>query len=194
MDTFTQKDLREIYDSLPEDLRIAIFSPESSDVYNQIQERYALDAHQREELSIQSGLLMMGITEPKEYVLVLAEKLGVPRDKAAFIAQEVNRNILHPVRDSLKEIHAPMAPSSAPAPTPIISPIATPPPAIPPASTSSFDQKLGGTFRVSAPPQASVPNYSEPSAPPPVPIPPPPAPPATPSTPRANDPYREPPL
>ena len=189
-DQLTPDELKKFYASLPEDLQNAIFSPETMDTYNQIQERYALDAEQREELSIQSGLLMMGITEPKEYVLVLAEKLGIPRDKAAFIAQEVNRNILHPVRESLKEIHAPVVSESDTLAPETVSP---PPPAIPPAPPSTFDQKLGSAFRVPAPPQANVPNYSEPSAPPPTPIVPPP-PPTVPSAPRARDPYREPPL
>ncbi len=194
MQNFTPSQIQDIYDSLPGDLQNAIFSPESMDTYNQIQERYALDAHQREELSIQSGLLMMGLTEPKEYVLVLAEKLGIPRDKAAFIAQEVNRNILHPVRDSLKEIHTPSTAESPSQVPPIVSPAVTTPPAIPPAPGSAFDQKLGNSFRVPTPPQAPVPNYSEPSTLPPAPIPPPPAPPVASSAPRATDPYREPPL
>ena len=85
-DQLTPDELKKFYASLPEDLQNAIFSPETMDTYNQIQERYSLDAEQREELSIQSGLLMMGITEPKEYVLVLAENLGIPRDNTAFNA------------------------------------------------------------------------------------------------------------
>ncbi len=196
MDTelLTPEELQEFYNSLPDDLQDAIFSPESMDTYNQIQERYALDPSQREELSIQTGLLMMGITEPKEYVLVLAEKLGIPRDKAAFIAQEVNRNILHGVRESLKEVHTvaqeegvPLS-QSTPAPVavdtaPVIMPI--PAPSIPP---STLNQKLGDAFRVQTPPQAPVPNYSAPAQEAPLPVTPPP------QAPRANDPYRESPL
>jgi len=185
-----------MYNSLPEDLQNAIFSPESTDVYNEIQSRYGLDAHQREELSIQSGLLMMGITEPKEYVLVLAEKLGIPRDKAAFIAQEVNRNILHPVRDSLKEVHQTITEGAPTVSAPLVPPptrAVSAPPAIPPAPSSVFNQKLGSTFRVTTPEQTAVPNYSEPVPPTPT-VETPVVPPPPPQTPRAGDPYREPPL
>jgi hypothetical protein len=195
MITLSPQDLREIYAGLPDDLQTAIFSVESMDVYDQIQARYALEPAQREELSIQSGLLMMGITEPKEYVLVLAEKLGIPRDKAAFIAQEVNRNILHGVRESLKEIHAPTQKQVATAPlpnipTPTITPVPPPPP--PTATSSPLNQKLGNTFRIPTPPQAPVPNYGAPISAP-VQPPPPPTPSPTPQTPRV-DPYRESPL
>jgi hypothetical protein len=193
MHALSPQDLKDIYNSLPEDLRNAIFASESMDVYNQIQARYALDANQREELSIQSGLLMMGITEPKEYVLVLAEKLGIPRDKAAFIAQEVNREVLHPVRDSLKAIHQSGTPGVAPvpAPAPVRAPATVPvPPSVP---QSTFNQKLGGAFRVETPPQAEVPNYGASSVPTPVPAPV-PMPPVPQPAPRASDPYREPPM
>lgn len=194
MDTYSPKDLRDIYNSLPEDLQVAIFSPETMDIYNQIQARYALDPAQREELSIQTGLLMMGITEPKEYVLVLAERLGIMRDKAAFIAQEVNRNILHGVRESLKEVHTPIEEQMTPV---VASNIPTVPPTVPTPSMppSTLNQKLGATFRVSTAPQASVPNYGVPTSPVPPPVPNAPIPaeptPVSQAPRAANDPYRE---
>jgi hypothetical protein len=168
MATLSPQDIQDMYLALPEDLQDAIFSPTSMDVYNQIQARYGLDAHQREELSIQSGFLMMGLVEPKQYVPVLADKLGIPRDKAAFIAQEVNLDILHTVRESLKKVHGlgeaaqqQQQQQETPAPVGYKAPgeQSSPQPQVQP-ETSMLNQKLGSAFRAPAAPQVDVPTYS----------------------------------
>ncbi len=164
MATLSPQDIQDVYLALPEDLQDAIFSPTSMDVYNQIQARYGLDAHQREELSIQSGFLMMGLVEPKQYVPVLADRLGIPRDKAAFIAQEVNRDILHTVRESLKIVHR-LGETAQQQGTPasvvdrtVAERTSTQPQTQP--ETSMLNQKLGSAFRAPAAPQVDVPTYS----------------------------------
>lgn len=102
---YTKQQLQERLKSLPQDIRDALFAAETADVIEAMEDRYDLTPEQVKNISKETGYLMMGITKPQDYVQKLTKTIGVPRDKASFIAQEVNRTILHPIRDSLKQIH-----------------------------------------------------------------------------------------
>ena len=103
--TYTKEELVGIYRGLPEEVRETIFSPETSEAFDQIKEKQALTEEQRELLSVYSGLLMMGVLPPEKYVSTLIEKMQIDREKAASIAQVVNRDIFNPIKDALKRVH-----------------------------------------------------------------------------------------
>lgn len=105
-DKETQREtLKAIYRFLPEQIKNTIFAPETSEAYDKVTERYQLNTAQREAISTQSGLLMMGLRLPQEFVTVLTKELNIPREKASLIAQELNRDIFNAIREDLKKIH-----------------------------------------------------------------------------------------
>lgn len=123
--------------------------------------------------------LMLGVIRPTDFVTKLLDELDVDREKAAYIAQDVNREIFAPVKDALKEVHK-VPPSERPgteaAPRPITMsrPVGTPSPYVPPPAPvappkSILEQKLSGTF-VAPPiqsPSAALPTAGNEVVPPP---------------------------
>lgn len=105
-DTYTKEELIEIYRGLPEEIKDAIFSPETTDIFDAIKEKQHLTDEQREIMSVYTGFLMMGILPPEKYVPTLITKMGVEREKVASIAQIINRDLFNPIKHILKEVHA----------------------------------------------------------------------------------------
>lgn len=105
-DTYTKEELIEIYRELPEEIKDAIFSPKTTDIFDAIKEKQHLTDEQREIMSVYTGFLMMGILPPEKYVPTLITKMGIEREKVASIAQTINRDLFNPIKDILKEVHA----------------------------------------------------------------------------------------
>lgn len=129
---YTQQQLREKYENLPEDLKNAIFSVESSDAIQKISKNYGLMIDQMGELASETGLVMLGFTHPKDYIKNLSGRLGVDIETAKKIAQEINVEIFSKIKETLKKLHgiseaetpseiAPVSkpPVSPPAPQPL---------------------------------------------------------------------------
>lgn len=154
---YTKEDLLLLYRSLPDDLQHIIFSPETSDHYDAIAKKFALNDAQRKSLSHQSSLLLMGVTQPQRFVIALTDELKISREQAALIAQDLNLNIFNSVKSALTEVYSGATSSAAPAeimdaPKAIVAAVQpTPAIATPPTPLGSiFEQKLGGTFRMSS--------------------------------------------
>lgn len=161
--TYSKDDLRILYQSLPEALQEVILAPETFDQYAEVAKKFALSETQQTELSNQSGLLLLGITQPQQFIIALSEKLNVEREQATLIAQELNKNVFNSVKDALKEVHkgevetksvapievpttGPVTPVASVKSTLVMPEIAKPEP----SAGSIFEQKLGGTFRMNA--------------------------------------------
>lgn len=198
-------DLKTLYAILPEPLKDIIFAPETSEKYDQLAIRFQLNEKQRDTLSAQTTFLLMGLRNPQELVTALAAELGIDKEKASLIAQDLNRDLFAQVKDDLKSLYAPQAPAtaapqaSAPAQS---AQTPAPAPAVPVAASTTeetmpkphigniFEEKLGGAFRVksdtvqystpatTAPQSTSTPQSST-ATPPPV------------ALPKPSDPYRE---
>ena len=105
MPTYTQQQIQERYDSLPENLKSAIFSVETADIIQKVSKKYNLQIDQMGELASETGLVMLGFTHPKDYIKNLSARLGIDIDSAKKIAQEINIEIFSPVKEALKKLH-----------------------------------------------------------------------------------------
>jgi hypothetical protein len=190
---------------LPEEIRALLSDMATVDAIEAIGAKHGLSPMEQGFLVRITSRLIMGTLRPTEFVREIEANIDVGRDKAAYIAQDINRDIFNKVKNSLKDIHqgvAPVAPTQArparsvplatPPPVPLAksAPLPTPPPENI-HSGSIFEQKLGGAFRIAsnnvAHPEAGEPKLVVPPAPQAFLPPQPPQKPAT-STP---DPYRE---
>ena len=97
--------LDERYKTLPPDVRQAMVAVDSSVVVKKIGENYKLSRAHTTILADVTGMVMLGITHPRDYTRHLIERLQLPKEKALVIAQEVNEQIFKPIRASLKKIH-----------------------------------------------------------------------------------------
>jgi hypothetical protein len=101
----TPKELRELYLKLPEDLKYAIFSVDVAEALGAIGKKYNLLLDKVGLLADETGLVMLGVTHPREYISSLSQKLGVDSQTARKIAEDVNEQIFRKVRESLKKLH-----------------------------------------------------------------------------------------
>ncbi|HDO23727.1 MAG TPA: hypothetical protein ENG99_00745 [bacterium] len=105
MSKLTPQQTREIYQKLPEDLKDAILSVDSANVIQQVGKKYNLMIDKIGELADETGMVMFGVTPPKDFISNLSRRLGGDRETARKIAEDINKQIFAKVRESLKKIH-----------------------------------------------------------------------------------------
>ncbi|OGZ47518.1 MAG: hypothetical protein A3J55_03460 [Candidatus Ryanbacteria bacterium RIFCSPHIGHO2_02_FULL_45_17b] len=89
-------------DKLPPELKDAIFSNANAEKMADIGKQHGLLIDKVGEMTNETGLLMLGVTHPNEFVGNLAERLLVDRQTASKIADDINREIFAPVREHLR--------------------------------------------------------------------------------------------
>ena len=105
MKNFTEEQIAQMYDNLPEDLKDAIFVLEMNEIVERIGRENQLNIEQIGDLANETGMVMLGVTHPNEFIGNLADRLEVDKEKARAIAGEINEQVFKKVRESLRKIH-----------------------------------------------------------------------------------------
>lgn len=144
-----------IWANLPEEIRDLLTSDEMVDKISEIGARQGAAEMEQGFLVRICANLMMGILPPADFVNTIATELDLSRDKAAYIAQEINRDIFSGVKEALKTVHTKGTGMEIDPKLVTCLPEQTTTGQIPsgnvstPAPTGSIlEQKLGGTFRI----------------------------------------------
>ncbi len=101
---YTQEEIDAIIDTLPEDVKDAIFSVNTAKIINEIGKKYGLHIDQMGDLGTATGDILLGITRPTDFVDNLQTKLKIERVRASEVAAEINEKIFSKVRDSLRAL------------------------------------------------------------------------------------------
>lgn len=124
---YSRRDLEVAYAKVPEEVRRAVTSVSFEQSLQDIGKKFSLNVDRLGEVASEAGLLMLGLTEPLQFVHNLERRLTISHEQATAIGQAVNASIFRPVRGALKEIYdQPIEPSVEPADAIAA---ATPPPA-----------------------------------------------------------------
>ncbi|OGF85659.1 hypothetical protein A2Z63_02435 [Candidatus Giovannonibacteria bacterium RIFCSPLOWO2_02_44_8] len=102
---YSSRQLNELYKKLPWDLKDALFSEASANSIRAIGEKYNFQIKKIGILADETGLVLFGVLHPKDFIPDLAQKLGVDKEVAKKIAEDVNREIFQKVRVSLRKLH-----------------------------------------------------------------------------------------
>jgi len=105
MQDYTEEQIGQMYDNLPEDLKEAIFSVDMSEIVEKIGKENQLNIEQVGNLANETGMVMLGVTHPNEFIANLADRLEVDKERARVMAGEINEQIFKPVRESIRKIH-----------------------------------------------------------------------------------------
>lgn len=105
MKEYTEEEIIKKYKELPPDVRDAIFGVDSTKVIEEIGAKYKLTIDKIGDLSSEIRVLMIGATEPKDFMPNISRRLGVDKKIAHDITAEVNDRIFSKIRESLKRIH-----------------------------------------------------------------------------------------
>ena len=100
---YNQDQLWKVYETLPEELKQAVFSAENADHTFSICERYGIE--ECSQLASLVGLVLMGVMLPRDFEGALQKDLGLDQETAQRVAQEINRFIFYPVKQQLEQIH-----------------------------------------------------------------------------------------
>lgn len=104
--TISQEQLKEKYDKLPEDVKSAMFSVGVEKELTAIGEKYNLHIDKIGELMEEVDLVMLGITNPKDFIRNLYSRFGAAdKEQVRRVAHEVNERVFQKIRESLKEVH-----------------------------------------------------------------------------------------
>ncbi|OGF70334.1 hypothetical protein A3C75_00685 [Candidatus Giovannonibacteria bacterium RIFCSPHIGHO2_02_FULL_44_31] len=125
--------LLEKFKKLPEDLKVVLFSQESATKIGAVGKKNDLSSSNIGILADETGLVLFGVLHPKDFIPDLSEKLGVDKETAKKIAEDVNREIFQKVRVSLRKLYGITDEITENVPVPAPAPIqkAPPPPPIP---------------------------------------------------------------
>ncbi len=92
-------------ENIPQDVQEAILSPSVGTTIRETGHKYLLHVDKMGELLDETGLVMIGLTHPRDYIRNLQKRLSVDFDLAKKIGADINEQIFRPIRESLKKIH-----------------------------------------------------------------------------------------
>jgi hypothetical protein len=96
-----------VYDKLPDDLKEAVFSEETSENITKI----CLENNIAEELSSEvykyAGKVLMGLLSPKEFSVTMELELNLDAEQARNLAAEIDRKVFSHLRISLNKLYSP---------------------------------------------------------------------------------------
>jgi len=103
--TYTEDALRKKFESLPVGLRQAIASVDTANAVQTIAKRYILHIDQMGALSSETGLVLLGLTHPRDFTKNLAVRLRISEPRALEIAKSVSEAVLVKVKETLRGLH-----------------------------------------------------------------------------------------
>ena len=95
----------EKFKSLPQKLKDALFSEDTTEAVFAIGKENNLTVYQMGELADETGLIILGLTRPEEYAKNLAQKLGTDPATTNKIVQAVNQKVFDSILEELKALH-----------------------------------------------------------------------------------------
>jgi len=142
--SYSEAQLREAFEDLPQGLRQSISSVDTANAIQEIAKKYLLHVDQMGALASETGLVLLGLTHPAEFIPNLAKRLRLPEERAKEIARDVSAQILVKVREALRTFHS-ERPESSNFQSPISKQTSNPNIQSQPSQRISLPAKVGGT-------------------------------------------------
>lgn len=105
MPKYTQQQLEERYQKLPDILKDAMFSADIAAKIFTIGKKHGLTIDKIGLMAEETGYIILGLTRPAEFIQILNESLAVEESKARAIAIDISHQVLFPLREALKTTH-----------------------------------------------------------------------------------------
>jgi len=105
MAQYSNEQLFEAYKKLPKDIQEAITGVNTSTMIQALGNKYSLTSDKITNLADQTGLVMLGLSPAKDFIINIARNVYIDKETARKIAADINTQIFSKIRDSLKKIH-----------------------------------------------------------------------------------------
>lgn len=155
MDNTTQQQIAAKFPTLPMQIQELLSSAETFPKIERVAAKFNLSVVETGMLAQVTSHLLMGFIKPAQFIAAIIEELRIPTKDAVSIATELNRELFSAVKGALEEVHglkkaAPVvATTPATSSTPVVQNVTLAPQIAKPTG-SVLEQKLSGTFKVSA--------------------------------------------
>ena len=106
MPRYTVEQTRQQYEKLPPVLKNALFSVEISEKMMEIGNAAGLTIEKTGLMAEETGLVILGLTHPNEFVGHLKNALYLGTEQAQMLGDTINREIFFPLREEMKSTHA----------------------------------------------------------------------------------------
>lgn len=104
MESYSEEQLNTAFERLPVDIQEAIADAETEKKVAAIGRRHALHIDQIGLLADETGLVMLGLRHPQDFIKNLTQHLGIAPTEAETIAQEINTEVLAGLREAIKTL------------------------------------------------------------------------------------------
>ncbi len=174
-DTYSAEEARKKMESLPEEVKNFLYSPDMLTAVRKVGEKNQLHIDQIGILQAETTSVMLGFTETHDFPYMLSQALNVDVSKATAIAKDLDDTLFSQIRSSMKKAdeHATAVPTTVIAAPPAV---ATPPmpekSVVMPSATKALTPAVAPLSLPVTPPVAPAPKSA--STPAPVVTPPPP--------------------
>ncbi|TSC68383.1 MAG: metalloproteinase, extracellular matrix glycoprotein VMP23 [Parcubacteria group bacterium Gr01-1014_72] len=102
---YTKERIEVAYAKVPASVKQAVTSVDVAQKLQEIGQTFGLHIDQIGAVASESGLLMVGLTHPGDFIGHLETRLRTSREKATLIGKAVNEGVFREIRDALHEIH-----------------------------------------------------------------------------------------
>jgi len=101
---YTSEQFWKLYEKLPQELKDALFAEETGNNIYDTCKRNGIEEN-LEEVVEYVGQVLVGVLPPDEFQETLEKEMGIEKDLAKKVAQEINRFIFYPVKPLLEELY-----------------------------------------------------------------------------------------
>ncbi|MCD6402410.1 hypothetical protein J7L36_00965 [bacterium] len=102
---YTKEQFWKLYKNLPQELKNALFSEETSDAIYETCKRNKVPEEKVGGITEYVGHVLLGVLSPDEFQKTLEKELKLKKTTAKKVAQEINRFVFYPVKGALEEIY-----------------------------------------------------------------------------------------
>src|SRR3569833_1254451 len=106
---YSAEETEKAFEALPQTVKDLLYSFEMTSIFTKIGEKHGLHIDQMDILNTETGQVMMGLTETKDFPGILVEDLEVDQTKADAIAGDVNSMLFTRIREAMKGSIAPVS-------------------------------------------------------------------------------------
>ena len=105
LENYPKEKLQEIYESIPQDLKEALFSQETANSIHEACTKNSVGEEKIPEVAKHTGYVLMGLLPPDELEKTLEFKVGLTNEQAKNINQEITRFVFFPLRAILETLY-----------------------------------------------------------------------------------------
>lgn len=103
MKPYSKDELWRIYEKLPQELKIAVFSEETALDISNTCERHNIN--NTPTIATYTGYVLLGLILPQDLAKTLAQDAGLTLEIAEAVSRDLNRLVFYPVKPELEQLH-----------------------------------------------------------------------------------------